>query len=92
MTTEEAMMGLYEMEMRPPAYEPAAEIAAEDPDTQGILDSAEGGTPMPNIPEMAAVWDAWTDAIDLVFNDELTAEEALEDAVEAILLALGYED
>lgn len=47
---------------------------------------------MPNIPEMAAVWDAWTDAIDLVFNDELTAEEALEDAVEAILLALGYED
>lgn len=86
--TEEAMMDLFLRGLRPPAYIPAARVAAEDPDIEGILDSAADGTPMPNIPEMGAVWHAWTDAIDLTFSQELTPKEALDNAVEDILAAI----
>lgn len=90
--TEEAMLELFTRGLRPPAYIPAAQVAAEDPDIAGILASAADGMPMPNIPEMAAVWHAWTDALELTFNQELTPREALDNAAQDILAAIKAAD
>ncbi len=81
---EEIMHRFYEIEPRPPAHIAAAERAAGDPNTEGILESAADGTPMPAIPEMSAVWGAWEDALDLIFTQEQDVRPAMDDAVELI--------
>ena len=83
--TEDVMYRFYEIDDRPPTFIPAGERASEDPDTAGVLASAETGVPMPAITEMAAVWSAWEDALSLALNQDQTAEEALNDAVEQII-------
>ncbi|UCC52364.1 MAG: hypothetical protein JSV68_00060, partial [Anaerolineaceae bacterium] len=45
---------------------------------------SQNAQPMPAIPEMAAVWDAWNNGITLVINQELTPEEALTDAAQQV--------
>ncbi len=51
--------------------------------------SASIGTPMPNVPEMAAVWGAMGDALGLIINGQDTVENALSAAVEKIKTAIG---
>ncbi|AXH97363.1 sugar ABC transporter substrate-binding protein [Ornithinimicrobium avium] len=56
-TRPEVQVSLYEAGNRPPALIEAYEqVAAEDDDIAAWGKAAEGGTPMPNIPEMNAVW------------------------------------
>lgn len=81
---EDVMYSFYESDNRPPTYIPAGEKASEDPDTQGVLESAETGVPMPAITEMAAVWSAWEDALSLSLNQDQSPEDALDNAVEQI--------
>jgi maltose/maltodextrin transport system substrate-binding protein len=50
--------------------------------------SASVGTPMPNIPEMAAVWGSMEDALNLVINAQDTVQNALDAAVEKIKAAI----
>lgn len=83
-SSEEIMYRFYELEPRPPVHIAAAERAAGDPHTEGILESAADGTPMPAIPEMSAVWGAWEDALDLILTGEQDVQPALDDAVELI--------
>ena len=81
--TEEVMLQLAAAGTRPPAYLPALD-QVDDPD---LVDFATAGTdayPMPAIPEMSAVWDAWTNAIDLIFLSETEPASAFEDAAEQI--------
>lgn len=78
-------LGMFELDPRPPAYKPALAIVSEDPVVKGVGASGAAGIPMPSIPEMASVWTAWSDAIELVANQELEPKEALDDAVEQIL-------
>jgi arabinogalactan oligomer / maltooligosaccharide transport system substrate-binding protein len=59
MATEEAQLAIYEAGNRPPAYIPAAEIAAEDPLTAGFSEVGADAVPMPSIPEMGSVWAFW---------------------------------
>lgn len=82
---EDVMYRFYEIDDRPPTFISAGERASEDADTAGVLESAETGVPMPAITEMAAVWSAWEDAISLALNQDQSAEEALNDAVEQII-------
>ncbi len=84
MADEDIMYRFYELEPRPPVHKAAAEDAADDPHTAGILESAADGTPMPAIPEMSAVWGAWEDALDLILTQEQDVGPALDDAVELI--------
>ncbi len=83
--TEDVMYRFYEIDDRPPTFIPAGDRASEDTDTAGVLESAETGVPMPAITEMAAVWSAWEDALSLALNQDQTAEEALNDAVDQII-------
>lgn len=55
--TEEVQVGMFEADRRPPALVAAAEqVQSQDPDIEAWAAAAEGGLPMPNIPQMNAVW------------------------------------
>lgn len=81
--TTETMLRLFELDPRPPAYLPALE-RIDDPDMEAVAQAAAVGIPMPAIPQMAAVWTAWSDALTLVANQELEPKAALDDAVAQI--------
>lgn len=83
--TTETSLAMYARDPRPPAYKPALAVVAQDPVVQGVSESGAAGVPMPSIPEMSAVWTAWSDAIELVMNGELDPQGALDIAVEQIL-------
>ena len=53
-----------------------------------FTESAAGGEPMPNIPEMAVVWSPMDDALSNIINGVQTPEEALNDAVSKIKAGL----
>ncbi len=60
--TDEAQQALYDADPRIPALTAVAEEVADDPIIAGFIASAQNGVPMPNIPEMGAVWDFWNAA------------------------------
>lgn len=81
--TEEVMVRLYEAVPRPVAYEPARDDITNE-DIAAFGEVGAKGVPMPAIPEMSAVWSAWTDAIVLVTQGQQDAEPAFENAAEQI--------
>jgi maltose-binding protein MalE len=84
MATEEAQLALYEAGGRPPAHTAAFEaVAADDPNIAGFGAAGANGYPMPAIPEMGSVWQAWTDAYQIIFTGG-DAEQAFTDAAEQI--------
>lgn len=86
--TTDAMLALYERNPRPPAHLPTFEIVSSDPDIAAWGLQGQYGIPMPNIPEMASVWGAWSDAQSLIANGQATPEQALTEAVQKIRAAL----
>ncbi|HHW71740.1 MAG TPA: maltose ABC transporter substrate-binding protein [Firmicutes bacterium] len=83
--TKETMLAIYEGDPRPTAFLPAAEIINEDPDMAGVMAAAAEATPMPAIPAMNSVWTAWSDAIELVINQQSTPRAAIQNAVQVIV-------
>ncbi|NQD40796.1 sugar ABC transporter substrate-binding protein [Glutamicibacter halophytocola] len=57
--TEEVQTDLYEVGNRPPANKAAFEAAKSDETIASFGEVGAHGVPMPNIPEMAAVWEFW---------------------------------
>lgn len=53
-------------------------------EVKGVLDSASVGTPMPNIPAMALVWQPMKEALELITMEKLSPQEALTQATERI--------
>jgi len=82
--TKDIMLKLYEKATRPPAFLPALDEVSANPDIKGIAISAADGIPMPKIPEMASVWGAWSDALELIVNEKLEPEQAMKNAAEQI--------
>ncbi|HEY8426159.1 MAG TPA: maltose/maltodextrin ABC transporter substrate-binding protein MalE [Limnochordales bacterium] len=82
--TEETMKALFDQDPRPPAYIPTSRAVSSDPLIAGVTAAASQGIPMPAIPEMASVWTAWSDAIELVINKAQSPKQALDDAVARI--------
>lgn len=82
--TTEAMMIIYEKNQRPPAYKPALEKVKDDPVVDAFSESAKVGIPMPNIPEMGAVWANLGDKLQLISQQKQEPKAAMDDAVETI--------
>lgn len=78
-------LAMFARDPRPPAYKPALDQLEDNLIVQGVRESGGAGVPMPSIPEMGSVWTAWSDAIELVMNQELDPQEALDLAVAQIL-------
>jgi maltose-binding protein MalE len=68
MATEDAQLAMFEAGGRPPAHLGAFETAAADPDIQGFGEAGINGDPLPSIPQMGSVWQAWTDAYQLILT------------------------
>lgn len=81
--TEEVQQFIFDTDPRPSAWKSIFE-AAEDPDMIGFAEAGANGQPMPAIPEMGTVWDAWTNAGLLIAQGEQTPAEALASAAEQI--------
>ena len=86
--TKETMQAIYDMEPRPPAYLPLLETL-DDPDLVAFAEAGANGVPMPAIPEMGAVWEAWTNALTLVAQGGDTPESAFTNAANQIRDAIA---
>jgi maltose-binding protein MalE len=84
LATEEHYQAIFNAEPRPSAWASVFN-AASDPDTAGFNAAGVNAVPMPAIPAMGYVWDAWVNAGSLVVSGELTPAEALQQAVDQIL-------
>jgi arabinogalactan oligomer/maltooligosaccharide transport system substrate-binding protein len=84
LATEERYQELFEADTRPSAWTSVFE-SADDPNTAGFNEAGVNAVPMPAIPAMGYVWDAWVTAGNLVVSGELTPQEALDAAVEQVL-------
>lgn len=73
---------------RPSAFLPALEMAT-DPDFPKFAAAGAEALAMPSIPEMSSVWSAWGDAITLVTQGQIGAEEAFTTAAEQIRTLIG---
>ncbi len=83
MATDEAMSELYEALPNAPAWLPL-QGDVDDEDLAVFASSAADGDPMPAIPEMSAVWEAWSSAIVLVFQQQQDPAEAMRDAAHEV--------
>ncbi len=81
--TAEGMQAIFDAEPRPSAWR-AIFDAASDPDTAGFNAAGVNAQPMPSIPAMGFVWDAWANAGTLTATGEMEPAEALQAAVEQI--------
>ena len=86
--TEETLKAIYDRDPRPSAFLPLAEVI-EDPDLLAFMEAGAVGDPMPNIPEMNSVWQAWGNAMQLVSDQTQTPEEALTNAQTQIVSAIA---
>jgi len=87
--TKDTMLALYQRDPRNPAYLAALEEVSSDPVVQAFAASAADGVPMPSIPEMAGVWVAWGDALQLIVTQQQDPASALKDAVARIRETIG---
>jgi len=85
--TPEVMQALFESDQRPPAYLPTLE-ALEDPYVTAFGQAGLNADPMPAIPEMGSVWDAWGNAVVLVAQGGDTAVNAFTNAQQQIITAI----
>jgi maltose-binding protein MalE len=81
--TDEAQQFIFEGDPRPSAWLSIFE-ATDDEDMKGFAEAGANGQPMPAIPAMGTVWDAWGSAGLLIAQGELTPAEALADAAKQI--------
>jgi len=86
--TKETALSLYEVGDRPPAFLSALEEISDDLDIQAFSASGADGIPMPKIPEMASVWGAWEDALELIVSQKVEPETAMRDAVKVIKMLI----
>ncbi|MBN2471777.1 MAG: extracellular solute-binding protein [Anaerolineae bacterium] len=84
LATEEHFQAIFEAEPRPSAWASIFE-SAEDPNTSGFNEAGVNAVPMPSIPAMGYVWDAWVNAGALVVQGELSPQVALDGAVDQVL-------
>lgn len=59
-------------------------LSMTNQDLRAFMQSAKYGVPMPNVPQMGAVWGAAGSALKLIVNQQSTPQEALEEAVQQI--------
>jgi maltose/maltodextrin transport system substrate-binding protein/arabinogalactan oligomer/maltooligosaccharide transport system substrate-binding protein len=71
--TDEVMDAFQEADPRVPAWLPTLE-KIDDPYLAAFGEITPYAQPMPNIPEMGAVWSSWGDAIQLIMNGEDVTE------------------
>jgi maltose/maltodextrin transport system substrate-binding protein/arabinogalactan oligomer/maltooligosaccharide transport system substrate-binding protein len=86
--TEEVMQQMYNTDPRPSAFI-AVRDKIDDPDLAAFAEAGVNADPMPAIPEMGAVWDAWRNGITLILNGQSSGPDASKTAADQIRTAIG---
>ena len=86
--TDATMQAFYEKDPRVSAWLPVSE-KIEDPDLKAFAAAGMDADPMPNIPEMNAVWKSWGDAMTLVSNGTMAPQEAMDQAQQQVETTLA---
>ena len=81
--TEEFMQAMYDVDPRPSAYLEVRD-STEDADLAAFAAAGALGYPMPAIPAMGSVWEAWGNATSLIITLQLDAADALTDAANQV--------
>ena len=81
------MADLFAAQPRAPAYTPTFEEVSDDPVLAGFGASGASGEPLPNIPEMGAVFTPWSDAY-VAISQGTAGSQAFTDAADQIRDAL----
>lgn len=81
--TEANMKAIFAAEPRPSAWKSIFE-SVDDKDSKGFNAAGAKAIPMPSIPEMGYVWDAWVNAAALSFSGTLSPQDALVNAKKQI--------
>jgi maltose/maltodextrin transport system substrate-binding protein/arabinogalactan oligomer/maltooligosaccharide transport system substrate-binding protein len=86
--TEDTLMQIFERDPRPSAFLPLSDLI-EDEDILAFMEAGSVADPMPNIPEMNAVWQAWGDAMQLISDQKQEPQEALDNAQSQVETAIA---
>lgn len=84
MGTEEHYKALFAADTRPSAWKTVFE-SATDANTQGFNAAGVNADPMPSIPAMGYVWDAWANAGNLIITGQQDIQSALDTAKQQVL-------
>ena len=85
---EDTLKAIYDNDPRPSAFLPLADMM-DDPDLVAFMEAGKTASPMPNIPEMNSVWQAWGDAMQLISNQTQSPQEALDNAQSQVEAAIA---
>jgi len=83
MASTDAFQAMYNKVAFIPAWLPMR-ATVTDKQLLKFGDSVADGQPMPAIPQMGSVWDSWTKAINLIFQQKQAPDQAMKDAAQAI--------
>ncbi len=89
MATEEGMAAMFAADGRPPVHNAIIAATADDLAISTFGASAADGVPIPNIPEMGAVWGALGDNMAAIRNGTVDAETAMVNAATAVREAVN---
>lgn len=74
----ENMAALSAFSGRPPVRTSAVELVSNDPDIMAFYEIAAAGVPMPTHPAVGPIWEPMKQALELIANDQISAEEELK--------------
>jgi len=86
--TTETMQAFYDSQPRPPVYTPFLETL-DDADQVAFGKAGANAVPKPAIPEISAVWDAWTNALTLIAQNGDDPASAFQNAAQQIRDAIA---
>lgn len=88
LVTKSGILSLYKVDPRGPSRMDVLKELSDDKHLQGFVESASYGVPMPNVPQMSAVWSAMEAALQLIVGDKVKPESALKNASSQIIEAV----
>ncbi len=89
--SKSAQLELFKIGGRAPANLAAFKdpLVQNDKDVKGFGLAGQNGQPLPAIPAMGSVWDAWTDAYKLIWTKSGDPQQAFKDAATKIRAKIG---
>jgi maltose/maltodextrin transport system substrate-binding protein/arabinogalactan oligomer/maltooligosaccharide transport system substrate-binding protein len=84
--TDDTMQQLFDAESRPPAW---LNVEITDEAVAAFTEAAANGAPQPSIPEMGAVWDSWSNEMELCLADPASCQSEAELAASQVRTAIG---
>ena len=91
--TKQGIHSLYKADPRCPTHKDVLnDLIKDDHILNAFLENAKNGIPMPNVPEMSAIWDSMNSALKLIISGQSTSEKALNQAHKQIMASLKIDE